>query len=162
MQQKRIRRPPGQKYTPRPVITTRDTRVCERWQQSVEDEAPLDPRQFAAGWVQHPQTKLYQVWLSTNGLDVICISAHWDKIQAEADVRAIKLLIISGDLYDEEKTTTLIAQLKQGSSEEPRALPDDLVRRICRAVLRAVVDHPQPDTLPACSDQHPLDEGPTR
>lgn len=144
-----LHRTTTKKYPSRQVITTREITVQQQWQRATAAEAPLGPRQFAAGWVQHPQTDLYQAWLSTNGLDVTCISAHRSMIQAEADVRALKALITSGDCYDDEKTATLIAQLKHESAEEPRALPDDLVRLICREILRSVVDGPRPVTPPA-------------
>ena len=55
-------------------------------------------------------------------------------------MRAIKALITSGDLYDDEKTTALFAQLKRNGDEEPHPLPDNLVRLITRRILRAVVD----------------------
>jgi hypothetical protein len=134
------RRATLRKYPARPVITTRDSVVQKQWQQTTEEEAPFGPRQFAAGVVHHPHTGLYQVWLSTNGMDVISVSAHRAIIQAEADVRAIKALISSGDLYDDEKTAALFAQLKRESDEEPCQLPDNLVRLITRSILRAVVD----------------------
>jgi hypothetical protein len=85
----------------------------------------------------------YQAWLSTNGLDVTSVSAHRATIQAEADVQAIKRLIASGDLYDDEKMMTFFAQLKQNSDEEPRPLPDNLVRLITRSIMCAVVDRSQ-------------------
>lgn len=143
------RRATTKKYPSRPAIATRDAAAYNQWQQATATEAPLGSRQFAAGWVQHPHTGLYQTWLSTNGLDVTCISAHRSMIQAEAGVRALKTLITSGGFYDDEKTATLIAQLKRESDEEPRALPDDLVRLICREILHTLVDQPQQTTPPA-------------
>jgi len=74
---------------------------------------PLGLRQYAAGVIEHPVTKLYQVWLSTNGLDVTCFSAHHDVMRAEADKQEVKALISSGDFYDGEKITALFEKVKQ-------------------------------------------------
>lgn len=128
------------KYPKRQVITTNDPAMSEAFYKKTDADAPLGPRLYAAGVIQHPTTKLHQVWLSTNGLDVICLSAHHDARRADADGQEVKALISSGDLYNGEKLATLLQKLRQGSDEEPCALPDELVRRITRKILQAVVD----------------------
>ncbi len=132
----------GSKYPKRQVTTTHDPAKSEAFYHTTDADAPLGPRLYAAGVIQHPTTKLHQVWLSTNGFDVICLSAHHDARQADADKQEVKALISSGDLYDDEKLTALFQKLKQGGDEEPSALPDNLVRHITREILRAVVDRP--------------------
>ncbi len=134
------RKKQGRKYPVRPVITSADSQEREEWYEAADPAAPLDPRQFAGGVIQHPETGLYQCWISTNGLDVICVSAYRQQEPAKADLKAIKALVSRGDIYDEEKTAALFEELKQRSDEKPRPLPDDLVRQITRAILRAVVD----------------------
>ncbi len=128
------------KYPQRPVITPANTQEYEEWYRAADSSAPLKPLQFAAGVIQHPDTGFYQCWISTNGLDVTCVSANYQKESAEANLRALKSLISSGDLYNEEKTASMFKKLEQNSDEKPRPLPDDLVREITRAILRAVVD----------------------
>jgi hypothetical protein len=134
------RKKQGRKYPPRPVITSADPQEREKWYRAADPAAPLDPRQFAGGVIQHPETGLYQCWISTNGLDVICVSAYRQQGPAQTDLKALKALISSGEIYDEEKTATLFEELRKHSDEKPRPLPDDLVREITRAILRAVVD----------------------
>jgi hypothetical protein len=124
----------GRKYLKRKVITTNEPYVAS--------QSRLGSYQYAAGVIQHPNTKLYQVWLSTSGLDVTCLSAHRDVKKANDDLEYVRVLIRSGDLYDEEKTTELFKKLEQGSEEVPQLLPDDLVRQITREILRAVTDRP--------------------
>ena len=133
----------GRKYPKRPIITTTDPKKSEAFYDITDADAPLEPGHYATGVIQHPTTKLYQVWLSTNGLDVTCLSAHQNAKQAEADKEAVKTLIKGGDIYDDEKLTTLFQKLKQGSEEVPQPLPDDLVRQITREILRTVADRPQ-------------------
>jgi hypothetical protein len=130
----------GKKYPKRQIITSNDPRKNEAFYTATDADAPLGLRQYAAGVILHPATKLHQVWLSTNGLDVTCLSAHHDPELAESDLQAVKALISSGNFYDEEQTVALFQMLKQNSDEEPSALPDDVVRQIAREILRAVVD----------------------
>jgi hypothetical protein len=138
-------RQPGRKYPKRRVITTNDAATSEAFYNKTDTDAPLEPHRFAAGVIQHPTTKLHQVWFSTNGLDVTCLSAHSNAQRAEEDKAKVKRLISSGDIYDEKKIEALFQELRQESEEEPSALPDDLVRAITRAILRAVVDRqPRP------------------
>ncbi len=132
----------GSKYPKRQIRTITDPKKSEAFYNATDADAPFQPGHYATGVIQHPITKLYQVWLSTNGLDVTCLSAHRNAKQAEADKEELKALIRSGDLYNNEKLTTLFQKLKQGSEEEPQPLPDDLVREILRAILRTIVDKP--------------------
>ncbi len=140
MQKRRRFTRSGKKYPTRQVTTTNNAETNQAFYDKTDADAPLEPHMYAAGVIQHPVTKLYQVWLSTNGLDVICLSAHRNLKQTEKDKQEVKELISSGDLYNNEKLTTLLQKLKQGSEEEPQPLPDDLVREITRAILRTVVD----------------------
>jgi hypothetical protein len=134
---------PGKKYPKHKIITTSSAETSQAFYSKTDADAPLEPGHYAAGVIQHPITKLYQVWLSTNGLDVTCLSAHRNLKQAEEDKEAVKALIKSGDLYNDEKLTALFQMLKRGSEEEPLPLPDDLVRQITREILRAVTDRLQ-------------------
>jgi hypothetical protein len=132
----------GKKYPKRQVITTSNAEKSKVFYAKTDADAPLEPHVYAAGVIQHPITQLYQVWLSTNGLDVICLSAHHSQEQAEKDKQEVKVLISNGDLYNDEKLTALFQRLKQESDEEPKPLPDEIVRQITREILRAVVDRP--------------------
>jgi hypothetical protein len=136
--QKRKKR--GRKYPLRPVTTPTNLREFEEWYRAADSHASLEPLQFAAGVLEHPDTGFYQCWLSTNGLDVICVSANYQKETAEANLKLLKSLISSGDLYNEGKTAAVFEKLEQNSDEKPRPFPDDLVHEITRAILRAVVD----------------------
>jgi hypothetical protein len=132
----------GRKYPKRQISTITDPKKSEEFYNATDADAPFQPGHYAIGIIQHPITKQYQVWLSTNGLDVTCLSAHRNVKHAEADKEELKALIKSGDLYNDEKLTALFQKLKQGSEGEPQPLPDDLVRQIIREILRTFVDKP--------------------
>ena len=124
----------GRKYLKSKVITTNEPYVAS--------QSRLGSYQYAAGVIQHPNTKLYQVWLSVGGLDVTCLSAHRSVKKANDALKDVRVLIRSGGLYDEEETTTLFKKLELASDETPKLLPDELVSQIVREILRAVVDKP--------------------
>jgi hypothetical protein len=130
------------KYPARQVMTTSNRNVIEAFYRKTDGEASLDPGQCAVGVVQHPATGLYQTWLSTNGLDIVCLSAHRRLMRAEVVQGELKIFLQSGDLYQEDKAAAFFAQLQEESDEEPRPLPDDLVRFIARSIMRALIDHP--------------------
>lgn len=91
------------------------------------------------GLVQHPNTSLFQVWISTNGLDIINVSARRRIIDAETNVQAIKAILGSQDIYDECKMEALFSQLDAGADEPPRLLPEQVIQQICQAIRRAVI-----------------------
>ena len=128
------------KYPVRQVMTTSNRNIIETFYRKTDGKAPLDPGQCAVGVVQHPATGFYQTWLSTSGLDVVCLSAHRRLMRAEAVQRELKAFLQSGDLYQEDKADAFFAQLQEDSDEEPCALPDDLVRFIARSIVRALAD----------------------
>jgi hypothetical protein len=130
----------GEEHSERQVITTNDPATSRAFFDATNAHAPLELHLYAAGVIQHPKTGLYQVWLSTNGLDVTCLSAHYDEQRAEADEQAVKAMISSGDLYDDEKPAALLRRLAQESDEEPSPLPDELVRDITQEIARAATE----------------------
>lgn len=130
----------GKKYPEHQVITIHDAVTSQAFFDATDTHAPLAPRLFAVGVIQHPTTKLHQIWLSTNGLDVTCLNARYDERQAEADAQAVEALISSGDLYDDEKLAALFHHLKQEGDEEPTPLPDELVRDITQEIARAAAE----------------------
>ncbi len=121
------------------VSIAQNVQALEHFYRRTDALAPLSPTQIVVGSIQHPSTGLYQVWISTNGWDVICLSARRSVVQADADRRAIKVILGSQDIYNEEKVAALFALLAAESDEEPQPLPDRVIRQICEAIQRTVV-----------------------
>ena len=130
------------KYPKRRVITTRDPQESQAFYAATDDQAPLSDRQLAAGHIQHPDTGCYQIWVSTNGLDVTCLAAYREQARADAALEELKAFLGTPDVYDTEKCAALFGKLQQAGDGEPLALPDDLVRQVTRQILRRVVDGP--------------------
>jgi hypothetical protein len=116
------------------VLTTRNAQVKQAFYRRTDPTAPLAPRQFVVGLVQHPHTGFFQVWISTNGLDIISVSAHRRIMDAETDIQAIKAVLGSQDIYEEEKVAALFAQLAAETDEEPCPLPEQVVKQLCQAI----------------------------
>jgi hypothetical protein len=120
------------------VFTTRNAQVKQAFYRRTDPTAPLAPRQFVVGLVQHPHTGLFQVWISTNGLDIISVSAHRRIMDAETDVQAMKAVLGSQDIYNKRKVDALFARLAAETDEEPRALPEQVVQQLCQAIAARV------------------------
>jgi len=128
------------KYPKRKVFSTSDPATRKKFYQETDASAPLGPYQIAAGTVQNPLTSLWQVWVSTNGLDMNHLSAHKEKGAAEANVERIKEAGARGDLFGTDKVTTLWREIRAGGDAEPEDLPEDIVRGIARTILHRVID----------------------
>jgi hypothetical protein len=129
------------KYQPRNrIITTTDKGEREKFYAATDVTAPLGKYQLAAGTIQHPRTGLWQVWVSTNGLDLNYISAHRDKARAEAAVDTFKQFAQTDAIYDPEKVTALYTQLIAAGDAEPEPLPEATVRAIGHDILHMVID----------------------
>src|SRR5258708_25617548 len=120
------------------VFTTRNAQVKQAFYRRTDPTAPLAPRQFVVGLVQHPHTGLFQVWISTNGLDIISVSAHRRMIDAETNVQAIKAVLGTQHIYDEHKVAALFARLAAETDEEPNSLSEQVVRQLCQAIAARV------------------------
>jgi len=90
--------------------------------QQTDEEATLGLRQLAAGIIQHPDTGLWQVWLSTNGLDFTQLAAFKDEGKAGRVVGRIQWEAQAGYFYDEEMVAdffSLLAYESDGDSRGP-------------------------------------------
>lgn len=131
------------KYPKRRVLSTHDPQLMADFYAATDDQAPLAGRQLAAGTIQHPDTGLYQVWLSTNGLDVTCLAAYRELEQADTSLEGLKAFLRTPAVYDADTCAAFFQKLLAASDVEPRALPDELVRQIARGILRRVADGPR-------------------
>ncbi len=137
------KRPP--KYQPRnKIVTTTDPGERTTFYEQTDADAPLGKYQLAAGAIQHPRTRLWQMWVSTNGLDLNYLCAHRDKTKAEEAVEAFKRFASTGDIYDPEKVTVLYEQFIKAGDAEPEPLPDATVKQIGREILHMVINMKEP------------------
>ncbi|HEU5378826.1 MAG TPA: hypothetical protein VFV38_25665 [Ktedonobacteraceae bacterium] len=90
----------------------------------------MEQDEFASGVALHPETGLYQLWLSTNGFDVIMLNAKRDYRCAQADQYALQQVLGAGP-YQEERVAAFLARLTEEPDEAPRMFPDEVVRQIC-------------------------------
>ncbi len=135
-----------QKYPRRKITTTTDPAERQVFYTATDTEAPLGKYQLAAGAIQHPRTGLWQVWISTNGLDINHISAHHNKVAADAALATFQQFAQTDAIYDPDKCTALFAQLAKGGDAEPEPLPDATVRAIGRNIVHMVINLQEPRT----------------
>lgn len=123
------------KYPKRPVFRPANEAERADFYARTDARAPLEAGQTVAGFARHPDTGCYQVWLSTNGLDVVSVSAHRQEGEAERDLQALKACLGSQDYYNGDAVAALLKSLEAGSDAPLVPFPDEEVRRITHAIL---------------------------
>lgn len=132
----------GGKYPKRPVITTRDPATRGAFYRATDQDAPLGKYQLAVGAVRHPETGLWQVWLSTNGLDILCLAAFREEQKAINAVTIIQREGRTSHFGNQEIVNELFEFLAEESDDTPQLLPDELVRRLVRDIVHSVIETP--------------------
>jgi hypothetical protein len=92
-----------------------------------------DSMHLAVGAVQHPTTRLWQVWVSFHGTDIKYVSAHKARTGADATIQEIKKAA-AGDLFDPEKGVQLLDRLSGAGDGEPEALPKEMMVSIAHDI----------------------------
>jgi hypothetical protein len=133
------------KYPKRQVTYTRDQATREAFYQETDREAPLGRYQIAAGTIQHPDTGLWQVWLSTNGLDFTPLAAFRDPGKAANAVDIIKQEGQAGNLYNQGIVEALYEFLAKQSDGKALPLPEELIRKLARDIQHGVIQTPPND-----------------
>jgi hypothetical protein len=127
------------KYPKQPVIPIRDPREQKAFFQATDAQAPLGPHQLAAGYIQHPDTGFWQVWISTNGLDITQVAAFQQPAKAAGAIEILQKEAKNGSLANPSLVTGLFKFFEQESDGQARPLPDDLVRKLVRDILHHVI-----------------------
>lgn len=78
--------------------------------------------QLTTGIVQHPATKLWQVWLCCNDAHIVWISAHQDEVEAEFVEQIVSDRHRQGKLQTAEQLGNLLAEVEAVT----RLLPEPL------------------------------------
>jgi len=125
-----------------PEMLQSDPVEREALYQATDKNAPLGRYQIAAGAIQHPDTGLWQVWLSTNGLDFSQLAAFSEESKALNAVSLIKLEAQSGTFYDEELVIDFYLFLREQSDRKALPLPDNLIRKLGRDIIHKVIEMP--------------------
>jgi hypothetical protein len=133
------------KYPKRLITTVSEPKEREAFYQATDEKAPLGPYQIAAGTVQHPDTGFWQVWISTNGFDFTQLAAFKENYKAVNAMDLIKKEVATGNFSDEDLVVAFYEFLREESDEEPRMLPDDVVRKLGRDILHRVIELPRPE-----------------
>src|SRR5436305_8215499 len=133
------------KYPRRPIMNTSDPTVREAFYRATDEQAPLGRYQIVAGTIQHPDTGLWQVWLSTNGVDFTQLAAFKEEGNAAKAVVILQKEAQAGHFSDQELVEALYEFLAQESDGEALPLPEELVRKLARDIVHRVLQTPSGD-----------------
>jgi hypothetical protein len=87
-------------------------------------ERPRGIAEVAGGIVQHPETKLWQIWMMTDG-PATFIAAYRDPAKAQSNLETI--ISVSRKGGSEAKAATLYQQVQTQADGEPKQLPYDMM-----------------------------------
>ena len=125
------------KYPQRRVLTNPDHDQEQAFYAATDHQAPLQGRQCIAGTVEYPPGT-WQVWYSTNGLDVNLAAAASTEQEAEALRSALKGLLRGSLAYSDEELAARIKQLEVSGNVKPQPLPDSIMRQSGRAIQHEI------------------------
>jgi hypothetical protein len=87
-------------------------------------ERPRGIAEVAGGIVQHPETKLWQIWMMIDG-PATFIAAYRDPAKAQSNLETI--ISVSRKGGSEAKAATLYQQVQSQADGEPKQLPYDMM-----------------------------------
>ena len=129
----------GNKYSKSPIVAM-SAANADKFFAMTDDDAPL-AMMLAVGVEQHPKTKFFQPWISTNGLDFTCIAAYRDQAKALAAKEILEQEAHRGNLSDPDFVVQLFTTLAELGDGEPLLLPDEMIHKLGRDVLHSLQAH---------------------
>jgi hypothetical protein len=90
----------------------------------VTNEKPRGIGEVAGGIVQHPETKLWQIWMMTDG-PATFLAAYRDPGAAHRNLETI--ISVSRKGGSDAKAALLYQQVRSGADGEPKELPYDML-----------------------------------
>lgn len=90
----------------------------------VNNERPRGIGKVAGGIVQHPETKLWQIWMANDG-PAIFLAAYCDPAKANSNLETI--IHVSRTGGSEAKAERLYQQVRFQADGEPKELPYDMM-----------------------------------
>ena len=94
----------------------------------------MDKCHIAAGVVQHPDTGVWQTWISLDGTEITLISSHYDQHVAEDVVADLKTAAQMGAVDTPADVARRFVELHAPGDQEPQPLPQATMRAIATGV----------------------------
>ena len=94
----------------------------------------MDKCHIAGGVVQHPDTGIWQTWMSLDGTEITLISSHYDQQVAEDVVADLKTAAQMGAVDTPADVARRFAELHAPGDREPQPLPQATMRAIATRV----------------------------
>jgi hypothetical protein len=91
--------------------------------------------QYGAGGAQHPETRMWQLWITFDGSTINWVAAYHNQSKIDAAMQHLQEMGGQGDLFDESRVKAVLNRLYDGRDAEPQAMPggiEDIIRRNMR------------------------------
>jgi hypothetical protein len=110
-----------------------DPESFRRWAEG-DRHAVLDENEMAFGIEQHPTTRQWQLWNSTNGFDVNWVGAWNRKGDAEQALQAWRVALEGGQLHTDAGVTALLEAQERAGAMKGLPMPEKIVHRLLKRV----------------------------
>jgi hypothetical protein len=91
--------------------------------------------QYGAGGAQHPETHLWQLWITFDGNTINWVAAYRDQSKIDAAMQHLQEMSGQGDLFDEGRVKAVLNRLYDGRDAELQSMPDE-IEDIIRSNMR--------------------------
>jgi len=91
--------------------------------------------QYGAGGAQHPETQMWQLWITFDGSIINWVAAYRNQSKIDAAMQQLQEMGGQGDLFDESSVKAMLNRLYDGRDAEPQSMPsgiEDIIRRNMR------------------------------
>jgi hypothetical protein len=91
--------------------------------------------QYGAGGAQHPETLMWQLWITFDGQFINWVAAYRHQAKIDAAMQRLQEIGGQGDLFDEARVRTVLDRLYAEREAEPQLMPstiEDVIRRNMR------------------------------
>ena len=93
-----------------------------------------EPVTYMVGVAQHPETELYQPWISISGMDVTFVSAHKKEEDAQAVLKVLERAYMDGELVSIGGVQRLLDLFYQSGDASPEPLPSDSLMKLVESI----------------------------
>lgn len=87
--------------------------------------------QYGTGGAQHPETHMWQLWITFDGSTINWVAAYRDQSSIDAAMEKLQTIGGQGDLFDESRIKAVLNRLYDGRDAEPQSMPsgiEDIIR----------------------------------
>jgi hypothetical protein len=109
----------------RVISQEKGLRAMPEWMITDQKRTPIY-MQYGAGGAQHPETLMWQLWVTFDGQHINWVAAYRNQSKINVAMQQIQEIGGQGDLFDEARVTAVLNRLYDGREAEPQPMPGEI------------------------------------